>query len=1186
MTPDRPLIKRRIPISALRTLTSPLRQPLPTPSPSTPTPGTSSTKVLSPTVTSPTLTPPTSPRPTRPVSGEVPNAESTRLPVSRTRPGPSPQPNTFRGGLFNGMPAAQRLWRETRARELHKLDALFSPQQPAKLITVFATLSNAIRDLEDQLVDCGDAAIRAQLQQELTDRRQDREALDRLQGYVRLIHLRLQQQTGQDSAKALEALQHRTLGQMLDCLREPDMPHELLVLGLREGVTHAHLMELHRAGLTTGSVRALRERCRQIARDYPVPTLDECLQFERGDPPEPALFDWAVQNLMPLPDLRAMMNAGLTADLVGQMPLPDARSRQVRLMTLMRDTDLSHGPGARRLCLRHESGELHHFLFFPCAPNSLVAEQIRKGLFLRRLEQHLGLDVMPDIHPHVHDGNGAPVYGMLIGCHDTLKTSTGATSDIDPRQPEIIQQYLALEWMAYLCQLDLRPDQLTWHHSPDGPRLRPTQAMDGLPPEVDSSSAPLRLVGMGMPELITPELARALESLDEKTLNTIADKDLRHTELSGLRGRTRRVSNALQGTYSHVERLSQPKDWTTPETLQTLGLDGTSARLKRLRDQTDTAAELQREARGCSLAAWHDLSARLPRLALISRIASVPIPTRRSIALPRQEPLSQHAFSAPRHQRSWQRRLQASSLHLDSPIDPELDTLAARYDAALASWTTARTQAPPRLVAGWIELQQSRQTLLDALNQLATKTLPDKAARTVARQVQRLQPPFSTEGIDPTRPVRIRHQALAALKPGGTAQDKTNHGLVTSLAKACDELMLRPLRRTPSDWIDLGMIETLATYTSNLDSAITALVAALQAQDTPVPRILMDLQEQTRCDVEGMAPAQALARQLNRLLAAPEPAPPSVQDLLQLVAHQHDLGAPEIAPALAAGCRVSDIVQARRQQVPLDLLLLAASMVQPDAKADLPLADLASELRARIDIEPTLLDNDETSQSSGPPTTTTPWPPLDRPEARQRLDNRLEWDTDTLLDDALFKATMLAAHHYEDQLNALARTDASEAKAWTTALELTRQLLDTLTGQLDQLAQGRPNKPAILLLIQQLQDQVRSEQSGLQRLGAFMDRLRHRLDTTRLAALHLPDLLLLAQQHDLQPDYLLQGLQAGWTPHEVLLAHQQHLPAWTLPASSHLEQHRQSPPGTQETPDPSRRLALAQRLNGRVGQPG
>jgi len=1120
MTPDRTAQKRRVAIHALRTQTSPRPQP---------------------------------PDPTQ--GGPVLQAESCRPVTPRARTGHQPRSMTVDSGLFGGMPPNQQLWNEARERPLHKFDGLFT-QTGAYLGGVAATLSCTIEDLERQLADTRDAGTRARLQEELEDRRRDQRALGQLKSCAYLIGLRLKDPDSPGAGQALEALGRWTIGQLLDCLREPDLNLDLLVLGLREGITPRHLIELHRAGLTVGAVHALRARCQQMSPDYPLPTLDEIEQFNRQDPPATALFAWALRHQLPLGDLQAMVKAGLSPERIGWLPSPDATSRAVQRMTPVRDGRSSRVPGAEQLCLRDDTGELHHFLFVPCTPNSPVADQIRKGLCLRQLEKHLGLDVTPDIHPHVHRDGGVAVYGMLITCHDSRHVSSGASLDIDPRQPDVLQQYLALEWMAYLCELDVRPEQLTWLHGPKGARLRPTQPMGGLPRDDPSSPGKLRFVGLGMPELITAELARGLEELSSSKLMDIAGPYLDKSELRWLCRQTERIQVALKGSTSNVQRLLHAGDWNSPAALQMLGLDATTQRLHRLQAGTETASALQREARGQSLAAWHELSIRMHPEALQQRTTSEPATPRRPPSTGSRELIPQHPIQATRHERSWQQRMQALARRLDSPDVHRLEQLAARHDAALAAWPSARRAELPALAAGWTDVHQSRQALTAALEQLATQTLPERPARSVTRWLQQLQPASDTQAPGAFRPAREHHKALAAWQPGDVGWAEEQWRLVTTVAKSCETLLTQPLKGTPPEWLDLAGMQTLDAWTRKLGSELAKLEAGLQTQGVPVPEVIIRLRQQTAQDLGRMEAAQALARHLNRLLPATQSDPLAMQDLLQLVALQPDLSAREIAPALASGCCVADIVQARIRQLPLTLLQLAGNLVEPSARATLPLADLASELQSSIEHETALPSGLPASAHRVTEQRASPT----RPATRHRLDDQIDWNLDTLMDDEALQATTRAAGLHEERLRRLALSDAAATTAWNTALAQARESLAALGEQLQHLARARPDRPGVLLMIGRLQEQVGEEQAGLQRLGAFMDRLRHRLAPASLTTLRLEELLPLVQQSDLQPDYLVQGLLAGWKPHEVLLAHQQHLPGWAMTLAIHLGRRLRTDP--------------------------
>ncbi|MBS4037397.1 MAG: hypothetical protein KGZ46_04555 [Hydrogenophaga sp.] len=1102
--------------------------------------------------------------------------DAVQTPAPLGRSGQQPEPAQPESGLFSGMAPNLDLWQSTRTRQLHKLTHLFT-EKGAHLAGITATLSCAISDCQKKLATTTDPASRSCLEQQLTDLTQDLQALGKLKSSAYLISLRLLNQKEPGGEKALERLNLWNIGQLLDCLGEPGLTLDMLVLALREGVAPAQLIELHRAGLNVGAVRALRARCQQINPLYPTPTLEDIQQFSRSEPPPAVVFDLAVKAGLPLPELQAMVRAGLTASTMGSMPCPDDTSRAVQRMAPVGDGTGLQSPGGERLCLRDDQGALHHFLFVPCTPNGPVADQIRKGMALQRLGQHLGLDVMPDIHPHVHRSGGVPVYGMLIGCTDSQQTSTGATPKVDPREPAVLQQYLALEWMAYLCELDVRPEQLTWHHGPEGTRLLPTQPMGGLPGFASPGDTPLRFVGMGMPELIAADLAEALDTLTPSRLKAIAGNSLTHNETAWLCTQVERVKTALRGTHSAVQRLKQPQDWTTASTLETLGLNETGNRLQRLQDGTDTPAELEREAKGISLAAWHELACGIQQMQLQR---PVPAPVQGEPATPRNTqgarstrstgPIPQHALTLSRSERSWKQRMEALEGKLDSCDVQRLVKLAAAYDASVASLPAARQGTLPQLADCWSTVQQHRLALLTGLRGLAAQPMPDAAARIVARRLRQLQQASARSDTGDSGPERKHHLRLAALGPEEGATAAENWAVVTTIAKDVEQRAMRALEPVASQprsaWLDLSQIDTLDAWTRKLSSELAKLMAELSTQGKPVPEAITQLRAQTLQDLAGLGDARRLSVELNLLLPATQPHPLTMHDLLQLAALPQ-LGAPDIARALAAGCRAADIVQTHKTRRPLSLLLLASALVDPTARPTFPLADLTAELQDAIDqgTSPVALQLPETPLPSSP----------DRATERQRLDDGIDWNTDQLGDDEALKAVSLAATRYEERLDQLDITDRAQTAQWNDARDRASQSIGELARSLNQLASARPNQPAALLKIGRLQDQVGTEQAGLLRLGAFMDRLRHRLAPASLATLELKDLLPLAEQPELPPDYLVLGLQAGWTPHEVLQAHVHKLPDWTLPLASHHLALQEGSPGREDPPVHRSRLDLA-----------
>lgn len=991
-----------------------------------------------------------------------------------------PQPTPPDPGLSDDPPSPQQHWQRVLDRPLKTLSGLHTHQGP-QLILPASVLTTAIGATERQLRKPGDPTMQAAGERQLQALQQDQQALAQLAAHLVAIHVRLQTEAEPLRSDLADRLGGWTIGQMLTFIRDPQLHLDLLLQALRQSLS--------------------------------------------------------------LSDLQTLVRAGLTVDRIGHILPPDDTSRAVQRMTRLPDALGTSPLGAERLCLRSDDGVLHHFLFVPCTPNGPVAQQIRKGVCLQRLQAYLGLRVMPDIHPHIHPpahGSGdRPVYGMLIGCHDSHQTSTGATADVDPRHPATLRQYLELEWMAYLCELRIRPDQLTWVHGPDGARLCPTQPMEGLPSDLSTQHEPLRFVGLGMPQLITDDLAHRLEGLTEADLKSVVGPFLTHGEYTWLCNRVRRVQTAVMGSFSDVRRLTDPLAWSDRETLRTLGLEGTTDRLQRHQSGQDNQATVLREAEGYSLPAWHELSCALQHLAPTVQPSTEPA-TPRASSGPKLQP--EHVLATSGPARSWAQRVQA----LGSPGSlGALPALATTCDQALAMPPAAPGDLPA-MARRWTAMQTSGLELLLAL-QRRVPTLPPEAAREAARLVRLLQNPSMAgdalqEQGPHTEPGRQHHQALAepGAQPAGTSEEQWLR--LTSLVKSYELRLVQPLLCAPPGpaWLDLPTIDTLAAWARRLTSELDKLVGSLDSQQQATPLAVEVLRLQTKQDLAQIDVAMVLARQLNGLMPPTQSQPLSTDALLAL-AHLPGLGGADIAPALAAGCSVADIVQASRAGLSMTTLAAAAlavgtTGVDAVVRSQLPLARLAAELQ-----------NSAAGQS-------WPRPVPAEPMQRQRLDNQIDWNTDALGgEDPALTAASVAATGHEQWRTSLGGLTAAELDARSADLHAARRSLEELDARLAHLARERPNQSAAQLLTGRLMDQVRTEQAGLLRLRAFMDRLRHRLSPAALVRLPVQDLLPLVQQPDLQPDYLVQGLLAGWTPGQVLQAHHQALPVWAIPLTGQLK---------------------------------
>lgn len=462
-----------------------------------------------------TATPSPSPRKTEPSTdredaitrsrrhGHSRSTQSPRIEVNLAEP-------TVEGNTFMGvhMKPSMDLWLTKSRRKLVDLTEAQPirdiAQQPPEgstfgLQTVPAYLQTCIRET-DPMRQPGQLA---QLKRQAA-------AAHKLGGQLKLLAIALSQDTVHGQAMAQRLLQW-TLAELLDALGDPPMSADLMVLGLREALSAAELIGLHRTGLSAQTVKQVR-KAHELAGNTPPSLRDIAIHAPTGTVDTQAMAWGLTQGFTPA-EVPALLSAGWGSHGEAPPPAPDEASR--RLGALVPTQRVSRD-GWIELAGPNDETPPALCWFKPCTCGSLVEQQLRKGLFVKALAEQLGLPQrMLPVHAHVREHQGQPVYGVLIGPVPAVRENARPPRSADP--DGVRQQEIEASWLAWLADAQWREEDRHWTDSRQDPQL-----CLGLPvatADADTSDeTPPRFLSMGHPKLIPAALKQRLENLSADAL--------------------------------------------------------------------------------------------------------------------------------------------------------------------------------------------------------------------------------------------------------------------------------------------------------------------------------------------------------------------------------------------------------------------------------------------------------------------------------------------------------------------------------------------------------------------------------------------------------------------------------------------------------------------------------------------
>lgn len=325
------------------------------------------------------------------------------------------------------------------------------------------------------------------------------------------IAMRKDPDHGPDMARALLKW---TLAELLDCLAAPVLSADLLLLGLREGLSAAEIIRLHRAGLTIRDVHRVRAAYQATGR--PAPSLSEVALHGQARDHDVELAAWGTGLGFKPDELSALEKAGWNPDATPPPPAPDATARNLRHLQPRKKPSPD---GWVELQDPLQRSTVARYRFKACRCGSPEAQALRRGLFVQGLAGLLGLGHrMLPLRAHVQTIDGQPVYGVLMGPlpPDTWMPRWSRRTATPWARLQAVEQSW-LEWLGHVRW----PDSGQFRLDTD----QGTNVLLGLPSLVDDSvdqdDQPVQFVNFKQPGTPSDDLKSRLRSLTLDALEPV-----------------------------------------------------------------------------------------------------------------------------------------------------------------------------------------------------------------------------------------------------------------------------------------------------------------------------------------------------------------------------------------------------------------------------------------------------------------------------------------------------------------------------------------------------------------------------------------------------------------------------------------------------------------------------------------
>lgn len=324
-------------------------------------------------------------------------------------------------------------------------------------------------------------------------------------------------------------------------------------------------------------------------------------------------IQWSQAHGLQPGEARGLIRAGFSDHDWHRLPLPDTVSRSVQHA---RNVQPPPGPvpeGWTALSVQPPGQPVAHHWFMPIDSEHGL-RQLHRALFVQELASRLGAaDVVPEVHPYFHDDGQTSTYGLLMRAGPDAGAGLGSHPQVPPARH--LRECAALEWMAFLCDLEIELQHLARFAGPDMLGLRPR-----LPLKPASSGlVPIPVPPLSLPERMDAAMAARLHRVDPGTLHPLAQQHLSPQEAQQFSERVKQAREAMENT---ARLVADEEGWARPDALRDLGQDIVERATRTARSDADRARAMVRS---------YGLAARIAvEEALSARTVSPPGSPRRS----------------------------------------------------------------------------------------------------------------------------------------------------------------------------------------------------------------------------------------------------------------------------------------------------------------------------------------------------------------------------------------------------------------------------------------------------------------------------------------------------------------------------------------------------------------------------
>ncbi len=323
----------------------------------------------------------------------------------------------------------------------------------------------------------------------------------------------------------------------------------------------------------------------------PLPPLP--LSPPVSEPASPApLPAWAKEAGLGAAETQALQRAGFTEDRMADWPLPDMTARSWLPRPAAPASGRPTPLGMTEVSRQVAPGQVEHLWFMPIT-NDRELRRLRQGLFLMALARELGIPgAAPPVQAGFEPTARGLTYGMLVPFDPASMPALDA--GLNPEQPDLIGQCVALDWLSYLIGQSIDPADLVWTQPGNDRHLRPRLPLAApLPSVMNTGSGPAR------PDVIDRAMLSRLQQIDLGAWKQHATEALGSLAGCELADRLEQA-RAADSRFVVVKEPSQ--GWNCPTVQQSLGSEDSREALERVRAGKTTPEQARHDRRHDGLA--------------------------------------------------------------------------------------------------------------------------------------------------------------------------------------------------------------------------------------------------------------------------------------------------------------------------------------------------------------------------------------------------------------------------------------------------------------------------------------------------------------------------------------------------------------------------------------------------------